>query len=451
MQHNTPAVRDFSQGKMWRNITAQAVPLTIAQLIQLLYNIVDRIYIGHMPEVGSLALTGIGLTFPFVTLILAFANLFGTGGTPLFSIARGAHDEARAQEIMGNVFTLILGSSVIIMAVCYIFRVPILYLFGASDSTIVFAEGYLKIYLIGVIFSMITAGMNGFISALGFARTAMWTTIIGAVLNLILDPIFIFVLSLGVQGAAAATVISQFVSAVWVVHFLTSKKAGITLKLSCMRLKLKNVANILGLGVSGFVQQATNCLVQIVCNIKLAAFGGDLYVGIMTIINSVREIASLPISGLSSGAQPVLGYNYGAHENERVKSGIRFMSLTGALYTIVLWLIIELFPAPFIRIFSSDSATIECGIHAVRLYFLGFMFMSLQFMGQSTFVGLGKAKRAVFFSLLRKVVIVVPLTLLLPSFMGLGTDGVFIAEPVSNLIGGLACFITMWVTLYRKL
>ncbi|MCD8104064.1 MAG: MATE family efflux transporter [Lachnospiraceae bacterium] len=443
--------RDFSSGKMWKNITAQAVPLTIAQLVQLLYNIVDRLYIGHLPEAGSLALTGVGVTFPVTTLILAFANLFGTGGAPLFSIARGAKNEEKARVIMGNVFTMILIASVVIMGFCMTFRVPMLYLFGASDATIVYAESYLKVYLFGVLFSMIVTGMNGFISALGFPRTAMWTTVIGAVLNLILDPIFIFGLSLGVEGAAAATVISQCVSAIWVLHFLIADKTELTLRLSYMRLKGRVVLDVISLGVSGFMQQATNCVVQIVCNVTLQNYGGDLYVGIMTIINSIREIASLPVTGISSGGQPVLGYNYGAKQPERVKEGIRFMALIGVLYTALMWLVIELFPAAFIRIFSDDAQTIACGVHAVRLYFFGFVFMSLQFMGQSTFVGLGKAKRAVFFSILRKIVIVVPLTIILPMLAGLGTDGVFLAEPISNLLGGLACFITMYVTLYRKL
>lgn len=443
--------RDFSSGKMWKIITAQAVPLTVAQLVQLLYNIVDRLYIGHLPEVGPLALTGVGVTFPITTLILAFANLFGTGGAPLFSIARGAKNEDKAHVIMGNVFTMILIASMVIMSFCMILRVPMLYLFGASDATIVYAESYLRIYLFGVLFSMIVTGMNGFISALGFPRTAMWTTVIGAVLNLILDPIFIFGLSMGVEGAATATVISQCVSAVWVMHFLIAGKTDLTLRLSCMKLKGRVVLDVIGLGVSGFMQQATNCVVQIVCNVTLQNYGGDLYVGIMTIINSIREIASLPVTGISSGGQPVLGYNYGAKQPERVKEGIRFMALMGVAYTALMWLVIELFPSAFIRIFSDDAQTIAYGIHAVRLYFLGFVFMSLQFMGQSTFVGLGKAKRAVFFSILRKIVIVVPLTIALPMLAGLGTDGVFLAEPISNLIGGLACFVTMYVTLYRKL
>ncbi len=443
--------RDFGSGKMWRVITAQAVPLTIAQLIQLLYNVVDRIYLGHLPGVGALALTGVGLVFPFTTLVLAFASLFSTGGSPLFSMARGAKDEARAKEILGEVFTLILITSVLLMAFCYIFCTPVLYLVGASDETIIYAEGYLRIYLFGIMFSMITTGMNSFISALGYPTTAMWTTVIGAVLNLILDPVFIFAFGMGVQGAALATVISQCVSAIWVLHFLIRGKGGIPLKFSSMRLKAKTVARILGLGVSGFMQQATNFVVQIVCNVTLQMWGGDLYVGIMTIIGSVREIVSLPVQGITSGAQPVLGYNYGAKKNERVKEGIRFIAISGVAYTAVLWLIIELFPAPFIQIFSSDAALLEPGIRAMRLYFFGFVFMSLQFVGQYTFVALGKSRRAVFFSILRKIVIVVPLTLLLPMLGGLGTDGVFVAEPVSNLLGGLACFITMYLTLYRKL
>ncbi len=451
MRQEVSGQRDFSRGKMWRNITAQAIPLTIAQLVQLLYNVVDRIYIGHLPGEGSLALTGIGLTFPFVSLILAFAALCGTGGAPLFSIARGAKEDERARQILGNAFTLVLIFSVIIMVVFYIFRVPLLYLFGASDVTIVYAESYLQIYLIGVIFSMIATGMNNFITALGYPRTAMWTTVIGAVINLVLDPIFIFALSMGVRGAALATVLSQCVSAIWVLHFLIAGKTDFPLKLSYMRLRRKMVREILGLGLSGFTQQATNFLVQIVCNATLQNYGGDLYVGIMTIVNSVRDIVQLPVMGICNGAQPVLGFNYGADKPDRVKEGIRFITLISIVYTAAMWLVIALIPGVFIRIFSSDPQTIEFGIRAMRLYFFGFVFMSFQFAGQTVFVGLGKAKRAIFFSILRKVVIVVPLTLLLPMLMGLGTDGVFIAEPISNVIGGLACFITMWLTLYRKL
>ncbi len=430
---------------------AQAVPLTIAQLVQLLYKIVDRIYIGHLPDVGSLALTGIGLTFPFATLVLAFAAMFGTGGAPLFSIARGAKEDEKARRILGNAFTLTLIFSVCLMVVFYLFRVPLLYLFGASDATIVYAENYLSIYLIGVIFSMTATAMNSFITALGFPRTAMWTTVIGAVLNLILDPIFIFACSMGVRGAALGTVISQCVSAIWVLRFLIAGKTDFPLRLTYMRLTAQTVREILALGVSGFIQQATNFVVQIVCNRTLQIYGGDLYVGIMTIVSSVREIATLPVLGLTSGAQPVLGFNYGARQNERVKEGIRFMAITGILYTLVIWAVIEGVPGVFVRIFSNDTQTLVSGIPAMRIYFLGFVFMSLQFIGQYIFVGLGKARRAIFFSILRKIIIVVPLTLVLPLCWGLGATGVFLAEPISNVIGGLACFLTMWFTLYRKL
>jgi len=447
----TTGQRDFSKGKMWRNIIAQSVPLIIAQLIQLLYNIVDRIYIGHLPGVGVLALTGVGVTFPIVTLVLAFSYLSGMGGAPLFSIARGAKEDEEARHIMGTSYTLILILAVSFMVVCYIFRTPLLYLFGASDDTIIYAQSYLSIYLIGVIFSMTSTGMNGFISALGYPRTAMWTTVIGALVNLGLDPIFIFALSMGVRGAALATVISQGISAIWVLHFLIAGKTDFHLKLSYMKLQGQRVKKILGLGVSGFTQQATNSLVQIVCNMTLQTFGGDLFVGIMTIINSVREIASVPVIGLTTGSQPVFGFNYGAKEYGRVREGIRFVSLVGILYTVIIWLVLELIPGPFIHIFSSDAMTLTAGIPALRIYFLGFVCMGLQFIGQSVFVGLGKSRRAIFFSLLRKVIIIIPLVILLPRLWGLGTNGVFWAEPISCFIGGTAAFVTMWLTLYRKL
>ena len=441
---------NFAEGKVWRNIVAQAIPLTLAELVHLLYNIVDRIYIGHMNVADNMALTGVGLTFPIITLIAAFTALFGKGGTPLFSIARGAKEEDKAEKIMGNVFSLLLISSIILLAVCYIFRRPILYLFGASDVSYKYADEYLRIYLLGTPFAMITTGMNGFINAQGFPKMGMLTTVIGAVLNLILDPIFIFVFDMGVGGAALATIISQMISAIWVIQFLTGKKALLTLKRKNLKIDFGLTRKIAGLGSSGCIVQATNSLVQIVCNVTLQSFGGDLYVGIMTVLNSVREILSLPVSGITSGAQPVLGYNYGAKQNERVKEGIRFTSIIGTVYTLIAWIFIMVMPVMLFKIFTSDHAIIEKGPEALGLYFFGFFFMSFQFAGQTVFQALGYAKRAVFFSLLRKVVIVVPLTILLP-MMGFGVNGVFLAEPISNAIGGLACFVTMWVTVYKKL
>lgn len=440
---------DFSVGSVRQRIVAQAVPLTLAQIVQLLYNIVDRIYIGHLPEVGELALTGLGVTFPVIVIIAAFTALFGNGGTPLFSIARGKHEDEEAERIIGNVFALLTVSSVALFAFCYLLRRPILFLFGASEASFVYADQYLQIYLFGTLFSMLTTGMNGYINAQGFPRFGMVTTLMGAVINIVLDPLFIFTFGMGVRGAALATVISQAVSAVWVLRFLTGRKAILRLKKEHIRISPARTLRIMTLGLPGFVMQGTNSLVQIVCNVQLQQYGGDLYVRIMTVIGSVREILSLPVGGISSGAQPVLGYNYGAGRNDRVKEGIRFMSLLGVVYTAVAWAIVMLIPQQLISIFSSEAETIITGAQMMNIYFFGFVFMSFQFVGQSTFQGLGKAKQAIFFSLFRKALIVVPLTCLLPLFFGV--EGVFLAEPISNAIGGLACFITMWVTLYRRL
>ena len=444
--------KDFSKGKVWSNIMAQAVPLILAQLVQLLYNVVDRIYIGHLPGTDSLALTGIGLVFPLTTLVAAFTNLFGMGGAPLFSIERGAGNDERAEKILGNTFTMLFSSSFVIFALCYIFRKPVLYLFGASDASYVYADEYLRIYLFGTTFTMLSTGLNGFINAQGFPKIGMLTTLIGALLNLILDPLFIFVSGMGVAGAALATIISQAVSAVWVMHFLLSRKgkAAYHIKLSCMKPEWKLVGDITTLGMAGFIMQATNCMVQVVCNATLKVFGGDLYVGIMTVINSVREIMSLPVSGLTSGSQPVLGYNYGAGKYDRVKSGIRFTAVIGIAYTALAWIIVLIIPKQLMGIFTEDAQTIAYGAEALKTYFFGFVFMAFMFTGQSTFTALGYSKHAIFFSLLRKAIIVVPLVIILPR-IGFGVMGVFLSEPISNVIGGLASFITMYITVYRKL
>ncbi len=438
---------DFSQGKVWKSIIFQAVPLTLAQLVQLLYNVVDRIYIGHLPGTDNMALTGIGLTFPIVTLVAAFTSLFGMGGTPLFSIARGQQDDELAEKIMGNVFSLLLRASALIFIFSYLFRRPILFLFGASSASYIYADEYLQIYLLGTACSMLATGMNGFINAQGCPGTGMLTTMIGAGLNLILDPVFIFVLRMGVRGAALATVISQLVSAVWVFRFLTGTKAILRIKKKHLKLDLRVALDIISLGASGFIMQATNALVQIVCNVSLQNYGGDLYVGIMTVLNSVRELLSLPVMGITSGSQPILGYNYGAKQISRVKEGIRFTALIGIVYTVSAWALVMLFPRLLFAVFTDDITMAETGNAALQTYFFGFCFMAFQFAGQSTFQALGFAKQAIFFSLFRKVIIVIPLTLLLPA-LGFGVNGVFLAEPISNLIGGLASFTTMWLTVY---
>ena len=452
MKHTAAASqKDFSQGSVAINILRLALPMTLAQLINVLYNVVDRIYIGHLPHTSTQALTGIGLTLPVITIITAFANLFGMGGAPLFSIARGAGETERAKRIMGNSFSLHLLSGVLIAALCLIFRRPLLYLFGASDVTYPYADAYITIYLLGTLFVMVSLGMNNFINAQGFGVTGMLTVSIGAILNLILDPLFIFVFGLGVRGAAIATIISQCVSAIWVFHFLTRGNAIIKLSKKYLRLHKRLVKEITSLGFSGFIMAITNGSVQIMCNATLQRYGGDLYVGIMTVINSVRELINMPMNGLTNGAQPIISFNYGAGEKGRVKSAIRFMTVSCILFTLFLWALLLLFPRFFIHLFNSEPELLEKGVPAIHIYFFGIFMMALQFAGQSTFVALGCSRQAVFFSLLRKAVIVIPLTLWLPTVAGLGTSGVFLAEPVSNFIGGSACFLTMLFTVRRML
>ena len=448
---STNLENDFSQGSIARNILNLALPMTLAQLINVLYSVVDRIYIGHIPHVSADALTGVGLALPVITVITAFANLFGMGGAPLCSIARGEHEEERAENVMGNSFTLLLISGAVLMTVCLMFREPILYLFGASDVTYPYADQYITIYLLGTLFVMISLGMNNFINAQGFGKTGMLTVLLGAVLNIILDPILIFGFDMGVRGAAVATVISQGASALWVFRFLTGEKALLKIKRKSMRLKKKLVREITLLGTSGFVMSVTNGLVQIVCNAVLSRHGGDLYVGIMTVINSVREIINMPLTGLTSGAQPVIGYNYGAGRPDRVKAAVKFMTAWSILFSIVVWAVIFFEPRFFMNLFTQETELIQEGIPAMRIYFCGIFMMALQFAGQSTYVALNRPKQAVFFSLFRKVIIVVPLTVALPLVGGLGTSGVFLAEPVSNVIGGTACFVTMLITVWPTL
>lgn len=442
---------DFSQGSVIKNILGLAVPMTLAQLINVLYNIVDRIYIGRIPEHATMALTGLGLCLPIISMVMAFANLFGMGGAPLCSIERGRGNEEEAEAIMGNSFIMMILCGLALTLLGLLFKRPMLYLFGASDATISYADSYVTIYLLGSVFVMVGLGMNSFINSQGFGQIGMLTVLLGAVSNIILDPIFIFVLGLGVQGAAWATILSQGLSALWIVRFLTGDKTILKLQKRAFRLKKQRVMDIIGLGLSGFTMSITNCSVQIMYNASLARFGGDLYVGIMTVVNSVREIISLPVSGLTNSAQPVMGFNYGAGEYRRVKQAIVFMSSVSILYTTIAWSLVHGFPEFFIRIFNQDADLVSAGVPAMQIYYFGFFMMSLQFAGQAVFVALGKSKNAVFFSIFRKVIIVIPLILVLPNLFGLGTDGIFMAEPVSNFIGGLACFGTMLCTVWPEL
>lgn len=398
-----------------------ALPLLAAQVISLLYNIVDRIFIGRIEGYGTQALGAIGLCFPIVILIGGFTNMFGLGGAPLFSIGLGKNDREKAGDILNTAFRLEVIIGAVLMIFCGLSAPRILSLFGATADELRFSVPYIRIYLIGTIFIMVSTGMNPYINAQGYAAVGMKSVLIGAVSNMILDPVFIFVLGLGVKGAAAATVIAQFLSMLFVLKFLLGP--GNEFKLRFHKpFTFPYAKEIISLGLSPFVMQCTNSLVSVACNSVLMKTGGPLYVSVMTIISSVRQILDTPI-----------------------------MAVTAILYTCLMWILIEKFPLLFIKIFSDDISLQKLALRPLHLYFFAFVFQAFQYSGQTVFKALNKKRQAIFFSLFRKVIMVVPLTYLLPYAFQLGTDGVFMAEPVSNLIGGLACFITMAVTVIPEL
>ena len=444
---------DFEHGTVTSNILNAALPMLVAQIFNLLYNVVDRIYIARIPDVGTTALGAVGLCFPVIVIITAFSNLFGTGGAPLFSIARGKGDREEASQIMNTSFTMLCCCAVMLMLFGLIFARPILRIFGASNEALPYAYPYMMIYLIGTLPSMIAVGMNPFINAQGYSVIGMSSVAIGAVANLLLDPLFIFALGFGVCGAAIATVISQCLSAVFVLIFLT-KKAELKvrfLRRNELSQSLNYAKNIISLGTAGFIMQLTNSLVTICCNNVLSVTGGDIYISVMTIVSSVRQLVETPIYAINEGTSPILSYNYGAGRPSRVRKAGIVMGIMIFGYTAVMWSLIILAPGALIQVFSSDAILIQDSIPALKQYFAAFIFMDLQYIGQTVFKSLNKKKQAIFFSLLRKVFIVVPLTYLMPYAMHMGTDGVFLAEPVSNVIGGSLCFITMLCTVLPEL
>ena len=444
---------DFENGTVTGNILEAALPMLVAQILNLLYNIVDRIYIARIPEVGTAALGAVGLCFPLIVIITAFANLFGNGGAPLFAIQRGQKDERKAVAIMDTSFTMVCASAIVLMVIGFLFARPILILFGASDNSLVYALPFMMIYLLGTLPSMVAVGMNPFINAQGYSLIGMCSVAVGAGANLLLDPLFIFGLEFGVRGAAIATVLSQCLSAIFVFYFLTKKS-----ELKVRLLKKNEIAacidyakNIISLGMAGFIMQLTNSLVTICCNNVLSVTGGDIYISVMTIVSSVRQLVETPIHAMSEGSSPILSYNYGARRPARVRKAGMVMGAMILAYSAVIWSIIILEPRPLIRIFSSDAQLTKDAVPALNQYFAAFIFMDLQYMGQTVFKSLNKKKQAIFFSLLRKVFIVVPLTYLMPYALHMGTDGVFLAEPVSNVIGGALCFVTMLITVLPEL
>ncbi len=441
---------DFDNDTITKNILQTALPLLAAQIISLLYNIVDRIYIGRIQGHGTQALGAVGLCFPIVMLITGFTNMFGLGGAPLFSIELGQNNRKKARDILNTAFRLEIITGLLLMISGELAAPQILSVFGAAADELSFSVPYIRIYLIGTISIMVSTGMNPYITAQGYASVGMGSVVIGAVSNIILDPVFIFTLDLGVNGAAMATVISQFLSMLFVLRFLLGPKNDFRIFFQDP-FGLPYAREIISLGLSPFVMQCTNSLVSVSCNSVLMKTGGTLYVSVMTIISSVRQILDAPIMAAAEGASPTISYNYGAGRPERVRKAILLMASTAIFYTCLLWILIEKVPLFFIKIFSDDTALQQLALRPLHLYFFAFVFQAFQYSGQTVFKALNKKKKAIFFSLFRKVIMVVPLTYLFPYVFKMGTDGVFMAEPVSNVIGGLACFITMTATILPEL
>ena len=442
---------DFSQGSVSSNILRLALPMTVAQLINVLYSVVDRMYIGHLPNAAADALTGIGLTFPIISIVTAFANLFGMGGSPLFSIERGRGHLDKARQIMGNTFSLLVGTGVVLTAVILLIKKPLLYAFGASDVTYPYADGYITIYICGSVFVMISLGMNQFINAQGFGRKGMMTVLIGAVTNIVLDPIFIFVFGMGVQGAALATVLSQGASCLWILCFLRGKQTTLRLQRRTLRLRRKILLPCLALGVSPFIMQFTESILNVCFNTSLLQYGGDLAVGAMTILASVMQFAMLPLQGFTQGAQPIVGFNYGAGNRDRVKETFRRLLVCCIVYAGIIWAVAMFLPQVFTAIFTNDPTLAEYTQWAIRIYLALAFLMGIQVACQQTFIALGNAKTSVFLALLRKVILLIPLIYLLPHLLpGNQVMAVFLAEPVADAIA-VATTGTLFWRQYHKL
>ena len=453
--HGSPAVSsskgDFSKGSIPHLILKLGLPIMLAEMVVVLYNIVDRAYIGHMGDSSTMAITGLGVCFPLITFISAFANLLSTGGTTLATIARGEKDDKKAERMLSTSFTLLLIIGTFLTITLFALAPWLLELLGGDELSLPYAIGYFRIYVIGTIPVLISLGMNAFINAQGFPKIGMGTVILGAVLNIALDPLFIFTFDMGIRGAALATVLSQSASALWVVLFLTGKRPP--LRLRRLLIDRAQLGGLLKLGATGFTFRVTTSFTQAIVNIMLKAWAGPLstlYVGAMTLNNSIREVMSLPIGGVTAAGQNVMSYNYGAKKNRRVAECIRFIFFSGLLVNTLLWILMLLFPRPILGIFTNDAELIDLTVHCARIYFGAFPFMALQMSGQTTFVALNYPKHALFFSMLRKLILVTPLTLLLPN-LGLGVDGVFWAEFFSQMIGGSICFTTMYLVIWRKM
>ena len=443
--------KDFDLGKdsVGKLLVKLAIPAIIAQLINVLYNIVDRIFIGRIPN-GDLAIAGVGVAFPIVILVAAFSALVGYGGAPLVAIKMGEKDHEGAERLLSNSFSLLIILSIILTIVIFIFRIPILRAFGASENTIGYADEYISIYILGTIFVLIAVGMNPFINTQGFAKIGMYTVMIGAVLNIILDPILIFGLNLGVRGAALATVISQGVSAAWVLFFLFGKKSILKIRKKYMVPDLRLIGNITALGVSPFIMQGTESLVLISLNTQLMKYGGDLAVSAMTIMSSIMQFVTLPLMGLAQGAQPITSYNFGAKNLDRVKKTFMLLLISSLIYSTVIWASLLLTPEVFVKLFNRDPALIEITSWTIKIYFAGIFIFGAQMACQQTFLALGQAKVSLILALLRKIILLVPLIFIIPMFMDDKLKGVLLAEPIADVVAATTTII-VFILFYKKI
>lgn len=411
-----------------------SIPTVVAQLINMLYNIVDRIYIGHMPGDGRLALTGVGVCMPLILLVSAFAALVSAGGAPRASIFMGRQDQESAEKTMGNCFSLQIIVSLVLTAVLLLWNEELLLAFGASENTIGYATDYLSIYAIGTLFVQMTLGMNFFITAQGFTTISMIAVLIGAVCNIVLDPVFIFALNMGVRGAALATILSQAISCIWVIAFLCGKKTRLRIKKENLRLQAKIILPCIALGMAAFIMQSSESIITICFNSSLLRYGGDIAVGAMTIMVSVMQFAMLPMQGIAQGAQPISSYNYGAKNAERVKKTFRLLLITCLTYSVTLWVLVMLFPEVFVRIFTPDTALIEFAAQMLRIYLGGMCLFGIQIACQMTFTSLGKAGNSIIVAVVRKFVLLLPLIYIMPHIVADQTKGVYMAEPVADVI-----------------
>ena len=439
---------DLGTGKIGKLLFTLAIPTIIGQVVNLLYNIIDRIFIGKMPN-GDLAMAGVGVAMPIILLVAAFAMLLAAGGAPLTAIEMGKQDNDKAEEIMGNSLVMLIGVGLILTIVFLIFKEPILWAFGASEVTIGYGLDYLSIYLIGTVFVQIALGMNLYINTQGFTKIGMITVMLGAVINIVLDPILIFSLNMGVKGAALATIISQGISAIFILKFLFSKKSILKIRKKYLKINKKLALSMLALGIAPFIMQSTESLVLVSLNNQLARYGGDLAIGAMTIMSSIMQLITMPLMGITQGAQPIMSYNFGAKQMDRVKSTFKLLFAACLSYSFVVVVSIMILPEFFVSVFNNKPELVEITSWAMRIYFVGMSLFGAQIACQQTFLALGQAKISLIIAMLRKIVLLVPLIFILPMFMKDGLTAVLLAEPVADIIAIISTVI-IFVRFYTK-